>query len=153
YVNQVGGQDELVFDGASFVMDASGEVVASAPQFEEDLLVVDLEVRPVFRKRLLDPRGRATAAALPTVLVSETSRASAPEVAPRVAPVLAPVDEVYRALVLGTHDYVTKNGFTDVVIALSGGVDSSLVACIAVDALGAEHVHGVAMPSRYSSAG
>jgi NAD+ synthase (glutamine-hydrolysing) len=153
YVNQVGGQDELVFDGASLVMDANGEVLASAPQFEEDLLVVDLEVRPVFRKRLLDPRGRASAPALPTVVVTEASRATAPEVPSRFAPAVPAVDEVYRALVLGTHDYVTKNGFTDVVIALSGGVDSSLVACIAVDALGSEHVHGVAMPSRYSSAG
>jgi NAD+ synthase (glutamine-hydrolysing) len=128
-------------------------VLASAPQFEEDLLVVDLEVRPVFRKRLLDPRGRASAPALPTVVVTESSRATAPDVPNRIAPTLPAVDEVYRALVLGTHDYVTKNGFTDVVIALSGGVDSSLVACIAVDALGSEHVHGVAMPSRYSSAG
>jgi NAD+ synthase (glutamine-hydrolysing) len=153
YVNQVGGQDELVFDGASLVVDADGEVICSAPQFVEDLLVVDLDVRPAFRKRLLDPRGRATAPALPTVLVTESSRATEPEVVARVSPVLSPVDEIYRALVLGTHDYVTKNGFTDVVIALSGGIDSSLVACIAVDALGAEHVHGVAMPSRYSSAG
>ncbi|MBV8690175.1 MAG: NAD+ synthase, partial [Actinobacteria bacterium] len=153
YVNQVGGQDELVFDGASLFMDANGEVIASAPQFEEDQLVVDLDVTPVFRKRLLDPRGRATAAALPTVLVTDSTRAPAELLPRRHAPALPPVEEVYRALVLGTHDYVTKNGFTDVVIALSGGIDSSLVACIAVDALGADHVHGVAMPSRYSSAG
>jgi NAD+ synthase (glutamine-hydrolysing) len=153
YINQVGGQDELVFDGASLVVGANGEVLASAPQFEEDLLVVDLDVRPVFRKRLLDPRGRASAPALPTVVVTETSRATSPSVAPRTAPPLDRIEEIYGALVVGTRDYVTKNRFTDVVIAMSGGIDSSLVACIAVDALGADHVHGVAMPSRYSSAG
>jgi NAD+ synthase (glutamine-hydrolysing) len=153
YVNQVGGQDELVFDGASLVLDAEGEVVASAPQFVEDVLVVDVEVRPVFRKRLLDPRGRASAPTLPTVVITETPQAIDEPVAPRLAAPLEVVDEVYEALVLGTRDYVTKNGFTDVVIGLSGGVDSSLVAAVAVDALGAEHVHGVSMPSRYSSDG
>jgi NAD+ synthase (glutamine-hydrolysing) len=90
YVNQVGGQDELVFDGASLVVDANGEVIASAPQFEEDLLIVDVDVRPVFRKRLLDPRGRATAPALPTVLVTQSSRATSPEVPARMASVLTP---------------------------------------------------------------
>jgi NAD+ synthase (glutamine-hydrolysing) len=117
YANLVGGQDELVFDGASLVFDAGGSLVARARQFVEDLLIVDLDD--------LD--------------------------AGRVEPMLGPEHEVYEALVLGTGDYVRKNGFTDVLIALSGGVDSALVAAIAVDALGAEHVKGVLMPSRYSS--
>jgi NAD+ synthase (glutamine-hydrolysing) len=154
YVNQVGGQDELVFDGASFVVDADGELVHRSPQLAEALDVVDLDIRPVFRTRLLDPRGRDTAPALPVVRVSGavadhpgTSRA------PRITPLLDPVAEVYDALVLATRDYVTKNGFTDVVLGLSGGVDSSLVAVIAADALGSEHVHAVSMPSRYSSQG
>jgi len=154
YVNQVGGQDELVFDGASMVFDGDGTLVARCAQFAEEVRIVDLEVRPVFRKRLLDPRGRAATASLPEVAVSDTSAAEglAP-VAPVLAPALAPVAEVYDALVLGTRDYLHKNGFTDAVIGLSGGIDSSLVACVAVDALGAEHVHGVSMPSRYSSDG
>jgi NAD+ synthase (glutamine-hydrolysing) len=153
YVNQVGGQDELVFDGASIVMDAEGRLLASARQFAEEDLVVDVDVRPVFRKRLLDPRGRATAPDLPVVVVTDTAQANEERLAPALTPALDPVEEVYAALVLGTRDYVTKNGFTDVVIGLSGGIDSSIVAAIAVDALGAEHVHGVSMPSRYSSAG
>ena len=150
YVNLVGGQDELVFDGASMLFDEGGRLVARAKQFEEDLLVVDVDVRPRFRRRLLDPRGRSRAAALPEVAVSEARLGDRP-VAPRIEPFPEPVREVYEALVLGTRDYVRKNGFTDVVIGLSGGIDSSLVAAIAVDALGAEHVVGVLMPSRYSS--
>ena len=153
YVNQVGGQDELVFDGASLVFDADGDLVARAPQFAEDMLVVDLDVRPDFRKRLLDPRGRARRAPLPEVEVS-AGRPTAPRRAgapPRVDATARAEAEVYEALVLGTRDYVRKNGFTDVVIGLSGGIDSSLVAAVAVDALGADHVHGVLMPSRFSS--
>jgi NAD+ synthase (glutamine-hydrolysing) len=152
YANLVGGQDELVFDGASLVFDERGYLVARAKQFVEDLLVVDLDVRPTFRKRLLDPRGRARAPELATVAISDASPTERAQL-PRVEPVAEPVEEVYRALVLGTRDYVRKNGFSDVVIGLSGGVDSSLVAAIASDALGAEHVHGVLMPSRYSSEG
>ncbi|HLM65495.1 MAG TPA: NAD+ synthase [Acidimicrobiales bacterium] len=153
YVNQVGGQDELVFDGASMVFDTNGDLVARLPQFEERVDVCDIEVQPVFRKRLLDPRGRATDVALPVVEVSTAPRA-ATSTATRpgtVADLLDPVREVYEALVTGTRDYVLRNGFTDVVVGLSGGVDSSLVAAIAVDALGPERVHGVMMPSRYSS--
>jgi len=150
YVNLVGGQDELVFDGASMLFDETGHMVARAKQFEEDFLVVDLDVRPGFRRRLLDPRGRTRAAALPEVAVSE-ARLGEHDAEPRVEELLPPVREVYAALVLGTRDYVRKNGFTDVVIGLSGGIDSSLVAAIAVDALGAEHVTGVLMPSRFSS--
>ncbi|HET9692041.1 MAG TPA: NAD+ synthase [Acidimicrobiales bacterium] len=154
YVNQVGGQDELVFDGGSMVFDADGHLVTALAQFVEQVAVVDLEVRPVYRKRLLDPRGRTVTAPLPCNPVTGTARqaADAPRLpAPPVAAVLDPEPEVYGALVLGTRDYVRKNGFSDVVIGLSGGVDSSLVAAVAVDALGAACVHGVAMPSRYSS--
>jgi NAD+ synthase (glutamine-hydrolysing) len=154
YVNQVGGQDELVFDGASLAFDSTGTLVERGPQFAECVTVFDMEVRPVFRKRLLDPRGRASAPALPEVLITPASSSSeAPFRAPEVREPLNDVHEVYEALVCGTRDYVRKNGFSDVVIGLSGGVDSSLVAAIAVDALGAEHVHGVSMPSRYSSEG
>ena len=154
YLNQVGGQDELVFDGASMVVDAEGRVVASLPQFEEAFAVLDVEIRPAYRKRLLDPRGRHRAAEpLPTTTVSSTSRQppDAPRLAPVRAPRLGPEEEIYRALVLGTSDYVRKNGFGEVVVGLSGGIDSSLVAVVAADALGAERVHTVAMPSRYSS--
>ena len=154
YLNQVGGQDELVFDGASMVVDAEGRVVASLPQFEEAFEVVDLDIRPAYRKRLLDPRGRRRAPApLPVAAVSEQPRQvpGAPRPGPPRAVRLGPEEEVYRALVVGTHDYVRKNGFADVVVALSGGIDSSLVTVVAADALGAERVHSVAMPSRYSS--
>jgi NAD+ synthase (glutamine-hydrolysing) len=154
YVNLVGGQDELIFDGASLVFDANGDLLASAPQFEETVVVVDMEVRPVYRKRLLDPRGRPTAPPLPVTVVSSDGRQprDAARLPAVITPPLDPVAEIYRALVVGTHDYVTKNGFSDVVIGLSGGIDSSLVAAIATDALGPAHVHGVSMPSRYSSA-
>jgi len=154
YVNQVGGQDELVFDGASMVLDSTGDVVAAAPQFRANTMVVDHEVRPVFRKRLLDPRGRAAAADLPLVEVSAAGlgKGGGDRRRPGRHDPLAPTEEVYEALVLGTRDYVGKNGFTDVVIGLSGGVDSSLVAAVAVDALGPAAVHGVAMPSRWSTA-
>ncbi|HEY6623212.1 MAG TPA: NAD+ synthase [Acidimicrobiales bacterium] len=148
YVNQVGGQDELVFDGASLVMGPTGQIVAAARQYVEEALVVDLDLE-----------GEEPAAGGPggRVMVSAVSRSAAdgspPAATATLAPVLDPVREVYEALVLGTGDYVRKNGFSDAVIGLSGGIDSSLVAAIAVDALGADHVHGVAMPSRYSSSG
>ncbi|HEX6568462.1 MAG TPA: NAD+ synthase [Acidimicrobiales bacterium] len=153
YVNQVGGQDELVFDGASMVFDAHGDLIARAPQFAEQTLVCDVEVQPVFRKRLLDPRGRATEAPLPVVEVSSRPRVDDPDDVrrPAIADPLPPAHEVYEALVTGTRDYVRKNGFTDVAVGLSGGIDSSLVAVIAADAIGPDHVHSVLMPSRYSS--
>ena len=160
YTNQVGGQDELVFDGGSMVFDAEGRLLARSPQFVEDVMIVDLEVEPVYRKRLLDPRGRPTDRLLPLnvgfsdeVEASATPNAAddAPLAALSVAPELDPDEEVYRAIVLGTRDYLVKNGFRDVVIGLSGGIDSTLVAVVAADAIGAEHVHGVSMPSRYSS--
>jgi NAD+ synthase (glutamine-hydrolysing) len=153
YVNQVGGQDELIFDGASMVFDTDGELLVRAAQFEEQTVVCDVEVMPVFRKRLLDPRGRASDQPLPVVEISSAPRVTDPADTrrPPVVAALPPVREVYEALVLGTRDYVGKNGFSDVAIALSGGIDSSLVALVATDALGPEHVHGVLMPSRYSS--
>jgi NAD+ synthase (glutamine-hydrolysing) len=154
YVNQVGGQDELVFDGGSFVVDDQGDLVTRLPQFEESAVVVDLDLRPTFRTRLLDPRGRVAVEPLPVVDVTAAPEGERPPLAvpePVVSPPLGDDAEVYAALVTGTRDYVRKNGFTDVVIGLSGGIDSSLVACIATDALGAEHVHGVSMPSRFSS--
>jgi NAD+ synthase (glutamine-hydrolysing) len=153
YVNQVGGQDELVFDGGALVFDPHGELLARGPQFTENQLVVEVDVKPVFRKRLLDPRGRAAGEPLPEVLISSEPQAQDDAVSAELVEPLPLVAEMYEALVLGTRDYVQKNGFTDVVIAMSGGIDSSLVAVIAVDALGAEHVHGVSMPSRYSSEG
>jgi NAD+ synthase (glutamine-hydrolysing) len=151
YVNLIGGQDELVFDGGSAVYDESGHVLARARQFEEDLLVVDLDVRPTFRKRLLDPRGRASRPALPEVHISEGRTPAEPPRPARIETPLGAEAEVWSALRVGTGDYVTKNHFTDVVIGLSGGIDSSVVAALAVDALGAGHVTGVLMPSRYSS--
>jgi NAD+ synthase (glutamine-hydrolysing) len=143
YVNQVGGQDELVFDGASLVVGSDGLIVGSASQFIEEVLLVDLEVE-------VD----SSAVGNGVVVVSSEPR-SAPgdrKIGGTVQP-LGPDAEVYEALVLGTRDYVAKNGFTDAVIGLSGGIDSSLVAVVAVDALGPDHVHGVTMPSRYSSEG
>ena len=152
YVNLVGGQDELVFDGGSLVFDEQGRLVARARQFTEDLLVVDLDVRPTFRKRLLDPRGRWSAPALAEVKVTDARLGERGE-RPRIEATFPPVREVYEALALGTRDYVVKNGFTDVIIGLSGGIDSSLVAAVAADAIGPGRVLGVLMPSRFSSEG
>ncbi len=151
YVNQVGGQDELVFDGGSFVVDAEGHLLARAPQFVEDVTIVDVPIPPVYRKRLLDPRGRRTDDELPVVPLTATTRVDDQVVERSIAESLDPHRELYDALVLGTRDYCRKNGFSDVVIGLSGGIDSTLVACVAADALGPDHVHGVSMPSRYSS--
>ncbi|MGH2516445.1 MAG: NAD+ synthase [Ktedonobacterales bacterium] len=157
YLNLVGGQDELVFDGSSVVFDEQGELIARAKAFEEDLLILDLDVEGVFRARLHDPRRRkerqaAAENAAPPIVVSATpANVPAHRIPPRVEPPLPPVEEAYRALVLGARDYIHKNGFRNVVIGLSGGIDSALTATIAVDALGAEHVWGVSMPSRYSS--
>ena len=141
YVNLVGGQDELVFDGASLLVGADGTLLARGPQFVEDLMIVDVEV----------PTRPEVLVTLPEVAVSGPASAPAPERPPVLVAPPEPVQEVYEALVLGTRDYVTKNGFSDVLIGLSGGIDSSLVAAIAVDALGADRVHGVLMPSRFSS--
>ncbi len=153
YVNQVCGQDELVFDGGSMVFDADGNLVARAAMFVEELLITDVVVEPVYRKRLLDPRGRRTEAPMRLVTISDQPVPHEGPAEERLALLPSADAELYDALVLGTRDYVRKNGFTDVVIALSGGIDSTIVACVAVDALGADHVHGIAMPSRYSSEG
>ncbi len=160
YVNMVGGQDELVFDGGSVVLDEHGQVVARAAQFEEELLVCDLDVEAVHQARLHDPRRRMEkldeppSEECPRVLVSRApSAVDRPPLAGRVAEPPDLEAEVYAALVAGTRDYVTKAGFETVIIGLSGGVDSSLVATVAVDALGPDHVVAVSMPSRYSSEG
>jgi len=170
YVNQVGGQDELVFDGASLVVGPDGELLAAGPQFAEDLVVVDVPVR---RSDRPDRTGLPTAMATPgraTAATATAGTATAPivEVTGPIAgtggakpplpvrPVpepLSDVAEVYEALVLGTRDYLGKNGFHDAVVGLSGGIDSSLVAAVAVDAVGPDHVRGLSMPSRYSSEG
>ncbi len=153
YVNQVCGQDELVFDGGSMVFDADGNLVARAAVFAEELLITDVVIEPVYRKRLLDPRGRRTEEPMRLVTISDQPVPHDTHAVERVAPLPSADAEMYDALLLGTRDYVRKNGFTDVVIALSGGIDSTIVACVAVEALGAEHVHGISMPSRYSSDG
>ena len=160
YVNTVGGQDELVFDGASVVLDVDGAPLARAAQFEEELLVADLDVERVFHRRLRAPLDRKeTASTLEAIGRTEQVRISdfeprdRPPLPERLSEPLDPVGEVYHALVLGTRDYVRKNGFGKVLVSLSGGIDSSLTCVIAVDALGAENVEGIAMPSRYSSDG
>jgi NAD+ synthase (glutamine-hydrolysing) len=155
YVNCVGGQDELVFDGASMVVNPDGTMLAEMPQFTDEVSYADVDVRPVFRKRLIDPRGHHQKDPLPVNVVTAVPRhePQAPRVEPPMAGSLAYEAEIWAALVTGARDYVNKNGFGDVVIGLSGGIDSSIVAAIAVDALGPDRVHGVAMPSRYSSEG
>ncbi len=155
YVNQVGGQDELVFDGNSLVFGPDGEVLARGASMAEDLVFADIPVTRVIQAQLHDPRLRREPARPAPPPVSVTSHV-APARQPLPPSDLTPPDrlaEVYQALVLGTRDYVRKTGFSDVLIALSGGIDSAIVAAIAVDALGAEHVRGVSMPSRYSSEG
>jgi NAD+ synthase (glutamine-hydrolysing) len=161
YNNAVGGQDELVFDGHSVIMDEKGMLIARGKQFEEDLIIVDLDVESVFRARLHDPRQRKE------TLLAEQKQWQQTRIIVSQAPfpihqsqlkgqqpdVLELPAEVYHALVLGTRDYVQKNGFKKVVIGLSGGIDSTIVATIAVDALGSENVIGVSMPSRFSSEG
>jgi NAD+ synthase (glutamine-hydrolysing) len=157
YVNLVGGQDELVFDGQSMIFNELGDLVALGRAFEEDLVVADLDLEAVFRARLHDSRRRkekliAEAAVRRIRLPELPERAPAP-VAARPTAFLPADAEVYAALVLGTRDYVRKNGFQRVVIGLSGGIDSALTAAIAVDALGPESVVGVSMPSPFSSTG
>jgi len=152
YANQVGGQDELIFDGGSVVLDETGVVIARAKVFDHDELVVDLQVPMPYRQRLLDPRGRRHEPVLEVVELTTQTRSSGNVVA-RIEPLPDPLAETWSALVVATRDYVQKNGFSDVVIGLSGGVDSSLVAAVASDAVGPGNVHGVSMPSRFSSIG
>lgn len=156
YVNLVGGQDELVFDGGSMVIGPRGELVAQAAQLEEELLIVDIDPVDAHRTRLRDPRRRKArwedGTGVGHVPLTPYEHRDRPAVAPRLAAPLEPHAEVYEALKLGLRDYVRKNGFQTVVVGLSGGIDSSLTATIAADALGPANVVGVSMPSRYSSA-
>jgi NAD+ synthase (glutamine-hydrolysing) len=155
----VGGQDELIFDGHSFVCDHDGNVIARAPQFAEHMLFCDVDTDAAASARLRETRQRPAArevqAEVPTLATIGDSpdEGVTAEVGGSVAELLDPDAEVYAALVLATRDYVTKNGFQHVVIGLSGGIDSTLVLLIAVDALGADRVTCVTMPSRYSSEG
>lgn len=152
YVNLVGGQDELVFDGRSMVVDPLGNVIARAKAFEEDLLTVTLDLNLSARRRLLDLRWRTASREIdPVPPVRKIELPPRSPVKPRVEENPKGEEELYRALIAGTRDYVAKNGFEKAVIGLSGGMDSSLTACIAVDALGAEKVTGLFMPSRFSA--
>jgi NAD+ synthase (glutamine-hydrolysing) len=158
FCNLVGGQDELVFDGHSVVIDDAGDVVARAPGFEEALLVVDLDPATAIGRRLRDVRRRALARERPSSPSVTELELTPVELRPDPVPAdLVPfepeLEQMRRALVLGLHDYVEKNGFTDVVLGVSGGIDSALTAALCVEALGPEHVHCVSMPSRFSSAG
>ncbi|OGP95330.1 MAG: NAD+ synthase [Deltaproteobacteria bacterium RBG_16_47_11] len=158
YCNLVGGQDELVFDGGSMIFDQNGDLIARGKQFEEDLVLADLDMEAVFRMRLHDPRIRRERLGneqkslrkieLPDRTPSVKKR---PPIPNREDKPLDRLSEIYSALVLGTRDYVRKNGFQRVLVGLSGGIDSALTAAIAVDALGKEGVVGGAMPSQYSS--
>src|SRR2546428_10463987 len=147
YTNQVGGQDELVFDGGSMVLSPSGELVGRAAMFEEELLVCDLELEHGTRNR---EQGKEVQHFVLGYAPFSPNKLAVPT---RIAPEPEGEAEVYAALVLGTRDYLHKTGFAKALIALSGGIDSSLVAAIAVGAIGAENVDGGSMPSRYSSEG
>ncbi|TKB61666.1 MAG: NAD+ synthase [Nitrospira sp.] len=157
YANMVGGQDELVFDGNSVILDQSGTVVARGHVFREELLVADVNVEAVSRGRMT--QGRKTAwtrkavSAVDRLVVKSAviQKKKRTRIVPEIAEPLAEIEAVYQALVLAVKDYVHKNGFTRVVIGVSGGVDSAVTAAISVDALGAEHVLGVFMPSPYTS--
>ena len=138
YVNMTGGQDDLVFDGDSIVVGADGAVIARAPQFEDGIAVVDIDV--------------ATKTSSPDVVISEDEVSVDRALVPGIAVRLDDREEIWQALVIGLRDYVEKNGFRSVVVGLSGGIDSALVVAIAIDALGAKRVNAVAMPSKYSSA-
>jgi NAD+ synthase (glutamine-hydrolysing) len=155
-VNAVGGQDELIFDGHSVVIDEEGHVVARAPSFEEALLVVDIDASTAIARRLVDARRRALARERevpdPPVVDLGVERAQASSVGSRVAEPLHELEQMRPALELGLRDYVEKNGFDDIVVGVSGGIDSALTLALAVEALGAGRVHAVSMPSRFSSA-
>ena len=137
YVNMTGGQDDLVFDGDTIVVDAQGALISRAAQFQDQLVVVDIDA--------------ATQTSTPDVVISESGAQASDSLAPAIAARMSDNEEIWNALVMGLRDYVAKNKFRSVVIGLSGGIDSALVAAIAVDALGAKCVNGVAMPSKYSS--
>ena len=153
--NSVGGQDELIFDGHSVVIDDNGEVVARAAGFEEELLVADVDPESAIGRRLRDVRRRALARGRGTRPAERIELAPPREQRdvrhPEPKPQLDDLEQMRCALELGVHDYVTKNGFGDVVVSISGGIDSALTAALCVEALGPERVHCVSMPSRYSS--
>jgi NAD+ synthase (glutamine-hydrolysing) len=132
-----GGQDDLVFDGDTIVVDSDGSVIARAPQFEEGLMMIDLDVK--------------LASSDPDLIISEPPILKYKKLIPGVAPRLDDLAEIWQALVVGLRDYVIKNKFPSVVLGLSGGIDSAVVAAIAADAIGADRVHGIALPSKYSS--
>ncbi len=158
YLNLVGGQDELVFDGHSMIIDQNGELIFRSKQFEEELIIYDIDIEGVLMKRLHDPRRRQDALSFNG---AQTDIVSVHSIIVAKDEVMHPVltgpremhDEVYSALITGIRDYVEKNGFGSVVIGLSGGIDSSLVACLAVDALGKDRVNLVFMPSQFTSVG
>jgi NAD+ synthase (glutamine-hydrolysing) len=158
FCNLVGGQDELVFDGGSVLFDQSGELIVRGKQFQEDLVLADLDMEAVFRMRLHDPRirrerGTHEEEKLKRIDLSEpeSRQPKKPPLSRREDKPLVRLPEIYSALVLATRDYIRKNGFKKVLLGLSGGIDSALTAVVAVDALGEEGVVGVAMPSQYSS--
>jgi NAD+ synthase (glutamine-hydrolysing) len=158
FCNAVGGQDELIFDGHSVVIDDEGSILARAPGFEEALLVADVEPKEVIGRRLRDVRRRALARERedvpPVEVIHVGSRApstNGQKVTGSVAPFVDELEQMRLALELGLHDYVDKNGFREVVVGVSGGIDSAVTAALAAEALGAERVHCVSMPSRYSS--
>ncbi len=166
YLNMVGGQDELVFDGYSMVFNEQGVLIARAREFSEEMLLVDLDTASVFRSRLHDPRRRQERFQedthnVPIIEISDERSQQFhfdPPIHPlgapqHIEPKMEPLEEIYSALVLGTRDYVHKTGFKKALVGLSGGIDSSLTAVIAVDALGAENILGISMPSGYSSEG
>jgi NAD+ synthase (glutamine-hydrolysing) len=161
YCNLVGGQDELVFDGHSVIIGERGEILARAKGFQEDLLVSDINIDRVFRSRMHDPRRRKEQLSMKAhsgeaeliVIGGKKEKKARKPVKTRVEDFLSVEEEIFKALVLGTRDYVTKNGFKKVVVGLSGGIDSALVTLIAVEALGKENVVAVTMPSGFSSEG
>jgi len=158
FCNSVGGQDELIFDGHSVVIDDEGTILARAPGFEEALLVVDVEPAEVIGRRLRDVRRRALAREREEIPPAEVIHVgtrgpstNGQKATGSVAPFVDDLEQMRLALELGLHDYVDKNGFRDVVVGVSGGIDSAVTAALAAEALGAERVHCVSMPSRYSS--
>jgi len=156
YVNMVGGQDELVFDGNSLILDAQGEILAKAESFEEELLLADIDLDEIFRLQLKDNRLKNLRHIKKPINVKEVIldykiKNKNNQISQKIALDKKEIEDTYKALVVGLRDYINKNGFKKVVIGLSGGIDSSLTACIAVDALGKENVKGILMPSQYNS--
>ena len=137
YVNMTGGQDDLVFDGDTIVVSSSGELIARAPQFEDGLMVIDLDVK--------------LASSDPDLIISAAPTLKYKKIVPGVARRLGDLEQIWQGLVIGLRDYVGKNNFKSVILGISGGIDSALVAALAADAIGADKVHGIAMPSKYSS--